>query len=87
MTLVLVVALALAGGGVYIAYRNPRMGAAILVGLGILTALYLVCEKDPSVLQTSVPPVPAPAATPPAGQPRMPAPSTSVLTSRKADHR
>lgn len=82
MTLLLVVALALAGGGVHIAYRNPRMGAAILVGLGILTALYLVWEKDPGVLQTGVPPVPAPAATPPAGQLQIPAPAPSSVPSR-----
>lgn len=82
MTLLLVVALALAGGGVYIAYRNPRMGAAILVGLGILTALYLVWEKDPSVLQTGVPSVTAPAATPPAGRLQMPTLITSSVPAR-----
>lgn len=82
MTLLLIVALALAGAGVYIAYRNPRLGAAILVGLGILTALYLVWEKDPSVFQTSVPPVPTPAEAPPAGQPQIPTPITSSTPTR-----
>ncbi len=80
MTLPLIVALALAGVGVYIAYRNPRMGAAILVGLGIVTVLYLVWDKDPSVFQTGVPPVSSTAPTqplPPGGPTEAPAPSTS----------
>jgi hypothetical protein len=76
MTLPLIVALALAGIGVYIAYRNPRLGAAILVGLGILTALYMVWEKDPSVFQTSVPSMSStPGHVPSASQTRAPAPS------------
>lgn len=65
MTLLLIVALALAGVGVYVAYRNPRLGAAILVGLGILTALYLLWDKDPSVFPHNVPPA-SPAVAPPA---------------------
>lgn len=59
MTLLLIVALALAGAGVYCAYRNPRLGAAMLVGLGIVTVLYLVWEKDPSVFPANVPPAPS----------------------------
>lgn len=79
MILPLVVALALGGVGVYIAYRNPRLGAAILVGLGIVTVLYLIWEKDPSVFQTGVPSVStsAPVQTPPAGAP---ASGTSPMT-------
>ncbi|WP_151775792.1 hypothetical protein [Streptomyces abyssomicinicus] len=61
MTLPLIVALALGGVGVFIAYRNPQLGTALLVGLGVITVLYLVWEKDPSVFQPGV--VPAPSAT------------------------
>ncbi|MFD7283483.1 hypothetical protein ACFV80_42475 [Streptomyces sp. NPDC059862] len=70
MTLPLIVALALGAAGVYIAYRNPQLGAAILVGLGIVTVLYVVWEKDPSVFQTGVPPASAtvPAQAPPASE-------------------
>ncbi|MEU6495741.1 hypothetical protein [Streptomyces sp. NPDC046984] len=70
MTLLLIVALALAGVGVYLAYQNPKLGAAMVVGLGILTALYLIWSKDPTVFPTSVPPTysTSPAQTPPAGQ-------------------
>jgi hypothetical protein len=65
-TLPLIVALALAGAGVCAAYRNPNLGAALLVGVAILTALYVVWEKDLSVFQTNAPgsspvaPAPAP---------------------------
>ncbi|WP_329332683.1 hypothetical protein OG252_51950 [Streptomyces sp. NBC_01352] len=82
MTLPLIVALALGGVGVYIAYRNPRLGAAILVGLGIVTVLYLIWDKDPSVFQTTVPSTvsTAPTQSPPAdqtGAPSSAAPSTT----------
>lgn len=56
MSLFLIVALALGGVGVYIAYRDPKLGAAILVGLAIVTALYLIWQNDPSLTQTVVPP-------------------------------
>ncbi|GHE14152.1 hypothetical protein GCM10010339_83750 [Streptomyces alanosinicus] len=83
MTLPLIVALALAGVSVYISYRNPRLGAAILVGLGILTALYMVLEKDPSVFQVGVPPTPstAPAQVFPGNQTETPASGASPSTS------
>jgi hypothetical protein len=55
----LIVALALGGVGAYIAYRNPQMGAALLVGLGVITVLYVVWEKDPSVFQPGVAPAPS----------------------------
>ncbi|MFC8198316.1 hypothetical protein ACFUTV_23405 [Streptomyces sp. NPDC057298] len=48
MTLFGIVAITLAGLGVYIAYKNPKLGAAILVGTAILTVLWLITEKDPS---------------------------------------
>ncbi|WSB58621.1 hypothetical protein OIE90_33540 (plasmid) [Streptomyces cellulosae] len=56
MTLALIVALVLGGVGVHIAYRDPKLGAAILVGLAIVGTLYIVWEKDPSVFETGVPP-------------------------------
>lgn len=55
MSLLLVVALALGGVGVYIAYRDPKLGAAILVGLGVITVLYLIWRNDPSLSQTVSP--------------------------------
>jgi hypothetical protein len=48
----LTVALALAGAGVYAAYRNPNLGAALLVGIAILTALYVVWEHPRSSRRT-----------------------------------
>jgi hypothetical protein len=59
VTLPLIVALALGGVGTYIAYRDPKMGGALLVGLGVVTVLYIVWEKDPSVFQPGVGPVPS----------------------------
>ncbi|NKQ28986.1 hypothetical protein [Streptomyces galbus] len=56
MSLLLVVAFALGGLGVYLAYRDPKLGGAILVGLGIVTLLYLIWQNDPSLSQTGVPP-------------------------------
>ena len=46
MTLFVVVALTLAGLGVYGAYKDPKLGAALLVGIAILTVLWLVVERD-----------------------------------------
>ncbi|MFJ4805990.1 hypothetical protein [Streptomyces murinus] len=46
MTLFVVVALTLAGLGVYCAYKDPKLGAALLVGIAILTVLWLVVERD-----------------------------------------
>jgi hypothetical protein len=72
MTLALVVALSLGGLGVYIAYQNPKLGAALLVGLAVVTTLYLVLEKDPSVFETDSPvpsaPVQGPSGTGSFGQ-------------------
>ncbi|MGW0630490.1 hypothetical protein [Streptomyces sp. NPDC002758] len=88
MTLPFIVALALGAAGVYIAYRIPQLGAAILVGLGIVTVLFLVWEKDPSVFETGVPPVTstAPAQAPPASlPPALVVPSTSVSELRQQE--
>lgn len=64
MSLLFIVTFVLAGVGVYIAYRDPKLGAAILVGLGIVTVLFLIWEKDPSLLDELETP---PASTVPAG--------------------
>lgn len=59
MTLFVVVALALAGVGVYCAYKDPKLGAALLVGIAILTVLWLVVERDtPSSFPSATEPVP-----------------------------
>jgi hypothetical protein len=79
MTLALIVALALGGLGVYVAYQNPKLGAALLVGLGIVTVLYLVMEKDPSVFEMDNP-VPSTVQVPsgsPSG-PASPVPASST---------
>ncbi|WP_146232377.1 hypothetical protein [Streptomyces sp. NWU49] len=52
----LIVALALAGVGVYAAYRDPKLGTALLVGFAIITVLYVIWEKDPTVFETDSPP-------------------------------
>ncbi|MFJ6076392.1 hypothetical protein ACIQFU_37175 [Streptomyces sp. NPDC093065] len=51
-----IVALALAGVGVYAAYRNPALGTAILVGVGILGVLYVVLVTDPTTFPADAPP-------------------------------
>jgi hypothetical protein len=83
-TMPLIVALALGGVGVYVAYRDPKLGAAILVGLGIMTMLYLIWDKDPSVFQTGGPSVSStvPGQVPPASQTGVP---SSVSTAPSAN--
>ncbi|MEQ6028201.1 hypothetical protein SOM70_37245 [Streptomyces salinarius] len=51
-----IVALALAGVGVYAAYRNPPLGTAILVGVGILGVFYVVLVTDPTMFPAEAPP-------------------------------
>jgi multisubunit Na+/H+ antiporter MnhB subunit len=47
--LVAIVLLSLAGVAIYIAYRNPRLGAAILVGIGVIGLLVLLLgSQQPS---------------------------------------
>lgn len=80
-TLPFLVALILGGAGVYVAYRNPNLGAALLVGVAILTGLYVVLEKDPNVFPADAPPSPvAPARVPDEGLPaqQAPPPATSA---------
>ncbi|GAA2704715.1 hypothetical protein GCM10010310_78940 [Streptomyces violaceolatus] len=61
-----IVALALAGVGVYAAYRNPALGTAILVGVGILGVLYGVLVTDPTTFPAQQAP---PSSTAPAEWP------------------
>ncbi|MFJ9662874.1 hypothetical protein ACIRPR_33605 [Streptomyces griseoflavus] len=78
-TLPLIVVLALSGVGVYAAYRNPKLGAALLVGIGILTGLYIVLEKDPGMFPTDGPPSStAPVQVPNEGLPVQQVPMPSV---------
>ncbi|MGW9595419.1 hypothetical protein ACWHLZ_34610 [Streptomyces chartreusis] len=63
-TLALIVVLTLGGVGVYVAYRNPKLGGALLVGLAIVTTLYVVLEKDSSAFPTNEPPPPTTSTTP-----------------------
>ncbi|MGW6927527.1 hypothetical protein ACWGA9_40770 [Streptomyces sp. NPDC054950] len=82
MTLALIVALVLGGLGVYVAYQNPKLGGALLVGLGIITVLYIIWEKDPTVFETGNPSSSTvPAVTSPASWPAAPAqPSGSAAS-------
>lgn len=83
MTLLLIVALAIGSAVAYIAYKNPRAGVAIGLGIAAVTLLYLIWEKDPSVLQTE-PPGPVPTSTTPlpvAPAPPAPGPDGTVAPS------
>lgn len=68
-TLFLIVALSLAGVGVYITRRDPKWGTPILVGIAIVTVLYLIWDHDQSRTQTNDPP----ATVTPTGQAGVPA--------------
>ncbi|MFM9625051.1 hypothetical protein ACKI14_44925 [Streptomyces turgidiscabies] len=81
MALALIVALVLGGLGVYVAYQNPKLGAALLVGLGIVTVLYIIWDKDPTVFETGNPSsstVPAATSPPPWGLSASPTTSGSA---------
>lgn len=73
MMLTLIVGLALGGAAVYAAYRDQKLGAAIVVGLTVVTVFLLLMDKDPSAAmpQPVAPSTPTP--TPPS-QSRPPAP-------------
>ena len=55
-TLFLIVAITLGGLGVYLTYRDPKLGTPLLVGAAIVTVLYLVWDHDQSRTSTDVPP-------------------------------
>ena len=76
MTLFAIVVLALAGVGVYLAYKNPKLGGAILVGVAIITVLWLI-GKDPSTVPTQ-PGLGTSVATPPAEPAQSPTPNPLV---------
>lgn len=58
MSLAALVTLALAGTAAFLAYRNEKLGAAILVGVAVLTALYLLLGAAPDTDGGSEVPVP-----------------------------
>jgi hypothetical protein len=73
--LTLLVFLALGGVAVYVAYRNQALGAALLVGVGVVTLLYLVAANPPEP-RPATPPSPAltaPAVPPGTATPAQPA--------------
>ncbi|WP_327742781.1 hypothetical protein OHO28_51670 [Streptomyces europaeiscabiei] len=78
MMLTLIVGLALGGAAVYAAYRDQQLGAAIVVGLTVVTVFLLLMDKDPSAAmpQTVAPSVPTstfmPTPTPPSSGPAAP---------------
>ncbi|MBB5932201.1 hypothetical protein [Streptomyces echinatus] len=66
--LTLLVGLAFGGAAVYAAYRDQKLGAAIVVGLTVVTVFFLLMEKNPSSAtpQTVAPSTPVTTPTPPA---------------------
>ncbi|WP_146232351.1 hypothetical protein WJ438_40830 (plasmid) [Streptomyces sp. GD-15H] len=66
--LTLLVGLAFGGAAVYAAYRDQKLGAAIVVGLTVVTVFFLLIEKDPSAAtpQTVAPSTLMPTSAPPA---------------------
>lgn len=56
--LTLLVFLALGGAAAAAAYRNQALGAALLVGVGVVTLLHLVAANPPEP-QPTAPPSPA----------------------------
>ncbi|MFF4402799.1 hypothetical protein [Streptomyces sp. NPDC001480] len=65
--LTLLVGIAFGGAAVYVAYRDQKLGAAIVVGLTVVTVFLLLIEKDPSAAtpQTVAPSTPMTTPTPP----------------------
>lgn len=63
-TLYLIVALTLAGVGVYIARRHPLWATPIMVGAAILTVLYIVWDHDQSQPHSVVPSAPSTTSAP-----------------------
>ncbi|MFF4542476.1 hypothetical protein [Streptomyces aureus] len=73
--LTLLVGLAFGGAAVYAAYRDQKLGAAIVVGLTVVTVFFLLMDRDPSAAtpQTVAPSEPAaplvPTSAPPSTAP------------------
>lgn len=68
-----IVLLALGGVAVYAAYKNPQLGAAIMVGIGVVTVLYLLLYGSGHSTTT---PFQAPTAPPTAGTTATPTEAT-----------
>ncbi|MEU6680951.1 hypothetical protein [Streptomyces sp. NPDC046925] len=71
MMLTLIVGLALGGAAVYMAYRDQKLGTAIVVGLSVVTVFVLLMDKDPSAArpQPESPSPPASTFAPPQAPP------------------
>ncbi|MFC9399267.1 hypothetical protein ACFTWS_40120 [Streptomyces sp. NPDC057027] len=72
--LTLLVCLAFAGAAVYAAYRDQKLGAAIVVGLTVVTVFLLLMEKGPSLAVPQMVAPPTPTTTAPPAQPSPSAP-------------
>ncbi|WP_329583295.1 hypothetical protein [Streptomyces sp. NBC_01361] len=59
MPLEAIVALALAAVAAVAAYRNEKLGAALLVGVGVLTVLYLLLGAQDTVEDGTKGPIPS----------------------------
>ncbi len=77
MTLFSIVVLSLAGVGVYLAYKNPTLGAALLVGVAIITVLWLI-GRDTSAIP-SQPGLGTSSSTPPAEPAQSPTPRSAAV--------
>lgn len=61
MSLTAIVVLALAGAAVILAYRNEKLGAALMTGAAVLAALYVLLGTQDAM--EDAPPSPVPAAS------------------------
>ncbi|MFE2670712.1 hypothetical protein [Streptomyces mirabilis] len=77
MMLMLIVGLTLGGAAVYAAYRDQKLGAAMVVGLTVVTVFFLLMDRDPSA---AMPQTVAPSA-PTAPPLSTPAPPSTAPTS------
>lgn len=59
MSLTAIVALALAGAAVILAYRDEKLGAALMTGAAVLAALYLLLGTQDAAGDAPLFPVPA----------------------------
>ncbi|MCX5318013.1 hypothetical protein [Streptomyces sp. NBC_00154] len=79
MMLMLIVGLALGGAAVYAAYRDQKLGVAIVVGLTVVTVFFLLMDRDPSAAmpQTVAPSAPTSTIMPTPAPPSQSGPPTS----------